>query len=100
MRKPYSRASNERFWFAVDDFVVLRENRYDHERGRIETDWQIVAPDGRRESQHSSIRLYTYRELTEMLQAVGFRHIKGLDADNLEPFSLAASRLMLVATKE
>ena len=90
----------EHFWFGVEDSLVLSRNRYDHETGRIEADWTMVAPDGRREVRHSSIRLYTYRELAGLLRAAGFRHIQGLNADNLQPFALAASRLIVVATKE
>jgi SAM-dependent methyltransferase len=90
----------ERFWAEAGDFVVLAESRYDHETGRIEGDWTILAPDGRREKRHSSMRLYTYRELLDLLRTVGFAEVKGFDAENLEPFALGASRLVLVAAKE
>jgi SAM-dependent methyltransferase len=90
----------ERLWSTSHGFVVLNENRFDHESGRVEGDWTIVAPDGRRESLHSSIRLYTYRELVDQLRAAGFADVEGFDAANLEPFALGASRLLLVATKD
>ena len=90
----------ERSWFTTREFVVLTENRFDHETGRIEGDWTIVAPDGRRETIHSSLRLYTVQELVRQLRGAGFADIEGFDAANLEPFALGASRLMLVATKK
>jgi SAM-dependent methyltransferase len=89
----------ERLWLTAHEVLVLSENRYDHEAGRIDTDWTIVAPGGRREKRHSSIRLYTYRELVALLRAVGFESVQGFDADSLEPFAIGAPRLMLVATK-
>jgi SAM-dependent methyltransferase len=89
----------ERLWRAAGEILVLTENRYDHESGRIDADWTVVAPGGRRETRHSSIRLYTYRELVALLRAAGFAHVEGFDAEDLEPFALGASRLWLVATK-
>jgi hypothetical protein len=89
----------EKMWLSAQEALVLSENRYDHETGRIDGAWTVVAPDGRREMLHSSIRLYTYRELVMLLRAAGFGQIEGFDAENLEPFALGASRLMLVATK-
>lgn len=90
----------ERLWLTTREFVVLTENRFDHETGRIDGDWTIVAPDGRREIFHSSLRLYTFRELARLLRGAGFARAEGFDAANLEPFVLGASRLMLVGTKE
>jgi len=89
----------ERLWLGARDVLVLAENRYDHETGRIDSDWTIVSPDGRRETRHSSIRLYTYRELSALLRDAGFERIEGFDPATLESFGLGASRLMLVATK-
>jgi SAM-dependent methyltransferase len=89
----------ERVWFEAHDVVVLNESRYDLESGRNESDWTVVAPDGSRESLHSSIRLYTYHELAGLLRGIGFTHVEGFDADDLAPFRLGASRLLLVARK-
>lgn len=89
----------ERLWREAGDLLVLTRNRYDHETGRIDGDWTIVAPDGRRESRHSSIRLYTLRDLAAILHDAGFERIESFDAGTLESFTLDASRLMLVATK-
>jgi len=89
----------DRFWFEAGRLLVLGENRYDHDSGRNETDWTVVGPDGRREHRHSSVRLYAYHELAGLLRGVGFTHVEGFDAEDLSPFRVGASRLMLVATK-
>ena len=81
------------------DATATRTNRYDHETGRTESDWTIELRDGRREELHSSMRLYSYREIASLLQDAGFRHMRGYDGASLEPFTLGASRLWLVATK-
>jgi SAM-dependent methyltransferase len=89
----------DRLWFSAGDVLVVSENRYDHDSGRIETDWTIIAADRPREYRHSSIRLYTYHELVELLRGVGFVRIEAFDAAELGPFRVGASRLIAVATK-
>jgi SAM-dependent methyltransferase len=89
----------DRLWFAARELSVLSENRYDADSGRNETDWTVVGADGTRESKHSSMRLYTFPELAALLSRVGFTHVEALDAENLGPFHLGASRLIAVATK-
>jgi hypothetical protein len=89
----------DRSWVEAGDVIVLTENRYDPETGRIEADWVIVGPDGDRERHHSSIRIYSFHELSKLLRAAGFETIEGFDAGSLEPISVGGSRLLLVATK-
>jgi len=89
----------ERRWSFAGDVLLLTENRYDHQTGRIDGEWTIVSPDGHRETRHSSIRLYAFRELSALLRDAGFEQIEGFDADTLESFGFGASRLILVATK-
>jgi SAM-dependent methyltransferase len=87
-----------RFCFGSDQALVLDESRYDFETGRTESDWTVITPDGSREHLHSSIRLYTYCELVELLRKVGFTRFEGFDGKDLAPFQLGAC-LCLVATK-
>jgi SAM-dependent methyltransferase len=89
----------DRWWFAAGDLFVLSENRYVKETGRNETDWTVVGQDGTFERLHSSIRLYTVRELVSLLTGVGFMTVETFDAADLSPFELGASRLIAVATK-
>jgi SAM-dependent methyltransferase len=89
----------DRHWFEVRDSLVVAENSYDAVRGRVEGHWTIVDPDGTRSSQHSSMRVYTFVELRAVALGVGFDRVDGLDSDELTPFHLGSSRLLLVATK-
>jgi SAM-dependent methyltransferase len=86
----------ERAWSRAGETVILQERRYDHERGRIDVDWTFIA-HGRTAESRSSIRLYTYRELTELLRSAGFGRVDGYRARG-EPFSVpGAGRMLAVA---
>lgn len=89
----------DRLWYESGDVLVLVNNRYDPGTGRIEADWTLVGPDGSRDAQHSSMRIYSFAELRALVLRVGFDRVEGFDSDSLEPFHLGASRLFLVATK-
>lgn len=88
----------ERDWWEIDDVSVLMATEYVAGTGRVETDWTYILPDGRRETQRSSIRLYSLAELSALLEDVGFTSFRATD-DELEPFELGSHRLWLVATK-
>jgi SAM-dependent methyltransferase len=88
----------DRTWWDVEDVAVLMDAEYVPGTGRVETDWTTVGPDGRRDTQRSSIRLYSLAELSDLLHEAGFVSFEAHD-DELEPFALGASRLWLVATK-
>lgn len=87
-----------RGWIKLNDVYMLEERKYDHATGRAETRWTLIH-DGRITEWHSSIRIYTYRELVEMLAEAGFTRFQGYDTSTGKPFALGASRLSMVATK-
>lgn len=76
---------------------LLHETQWNFETSRIEEDWTFVE-NGKSESRHSSLRLYSYRELCDLLREAGFQHFEGFDTLTGEPFSLGSSRLALVAS--
>jgi hypothetical protein len=86
-------------WQRVGESLVLRQQRYDHELARVNAEWTLIGPDGSREVVESSIRLYSYAELTGLLRGVGFVSFDAYDTTSGEPFALGADRLTLVATK-
>ncbi len=88
----------QRGWSWWGDTRVLEERRWDLEAGRVEVTWTFQR-DGREVSRPSSIRVYTLRELCELLRAVGFSKLTALEALTGEPFTLESKRLTLVATK-
>jgi SAM-dependent methyltransferase len=91
------RIFRESGWERVGQTLVLQERRIDHEAGRIESDWTFVL-DGAVFSRSASIRLYTYRELANLLLAGGFTDVVGYDDDG-RPFAVPRSdRLRIVAT--
>lgn len=89
----------EQMWNRMGETLVLHENRFDHERSRVETEWTFIGTNGEREVRDSSIRVYSYAELTELLRTVGFVSFDAYDTTSGEPFGLGADRLTLVATK-
>jgi SAM-dependent methyltransferase len=87
----------ERNWFEVGDSLVLEERAFHVATSRIETWWTFVR-DGERSTQRSSMRIYSLRELTDLLRDAGFGSFTPRD-DDLEEFGVGAHRLWLVATK-
>lgn len=77
---------------------ILQDTRWDAERGRVDTDWTFVR-QGNVTTAHSSMRLYTYRELTELLREAGFKHCRGLESLTGKAFTVGSRRLALVAEK-
>jgi SAM-dependent methyltransferase len=87
----------ERYWFEVEDTVVLQDTSFTVGTGRTETTWTFLR-GGERAEQRSSMRVYSVKDLTDLLLTAGFSSFEALD-DELEPFDLASHRLWLVATR-
>jgi SAM-dependent methyltransferase len=76
----------------------LREDKHwDHASGRVEADWTFTER-GHSESWHSSIRLYGFFELCQLLREAGFEQFEACDSVTGKPFALGAKRLGLVAS--
>jgi ubiquinone/menaquinone biosynthesis C-methylase UbiE len=76
----------------------LRQNvRIDFETGRTEGDWTFIE-NGQTRTVHSSLRLYSYRELCALLREAGFERFDGFDTITGQPFAPGAKRLALVAS--
>jgi SAM-dependent methyltransferase len=88
-----------RGWWQAGDVTVLEERVYDHEAGRIETTWTLIRQGEEPVMRPSSIRVYTYRQLVDLLRAAGFEHVEGFDRTTMEPFAVGARRTAIVATK-
>lgn len=71
----------------------------DIEEGRVQSVWTFVSPEGV-DSRAVSIRIYSLRELRDLLRKAGFSAFRALETGTLEPFRLGASRLTTVATKD
>jgi SAM-dependent methyltransferase len=87
----------ERDWFTSGDLTVLERRSYSVGTARVETEWTFVGR-GERHTQDTSVRVYSVRELTDLLGDAGFTAFTTLD-DELEPYGLGSRRLWMVATK-
>jgi SAM-dependent methyltransferase len=91
----------QRSWLPIKEnppLRVLEDRHFDIGTGRIHTTWTFVSDEGISESK-SSIRIYTYRELCDLLKQAGFSSFYGYETGKLEPFGLGSTRLSLVAAK-
>jgi SAM-dependent methyltransferase len=88
----------ERSRAQVGDILFLEENRYDHVQGRYDTDYTFIR-EGKIEKKFGSHRLYTYREICSMLEAVGLGDPAAFGSLRKEPFQLGASGLYLLSTR-
>ena len=88
----------ERTWYPAGDVVALEERDYDHETGRLESDWTFIR-DGELAKGWFSLRLYTYRELAALLREAGFGALRSYGSLEGEPFEVGAPWLYLVAEK-
>lgn len=86
----------ERAWRRIGDILVLEERRYDFESSRTLTDWTFIR-DGSVYSNQTSIRLYSYGELTRMLADAGFDRFNAYGSIEEDPFQAGSDRLYLVA---
>jgi 2-polyprenyl-3-methyl-5-hydroxy-6-metoxy-1,4-benzoquinol methylase len=84
-------------WWRSGDVLVLEDRTYDYERSRIDVEWTLVR-DGQQDARRSSMRVYGYRQLIELLEEVGFSAFEPYSTVDKEPFGLG-KRLFLVAQK-
>lgn len=75
--------------------ISMKEERsIDIETGRINVKWTIG-----KESQNSSIRLYGYNELKQLLSKNGFGKFKSYGSIQEEKFKFGSSRLIIIGEK-
>lgn len=88
-----------RGWVRFGELTTLEERRYDVETGRVESEWTIIRDGAVASVQSMSIRIYTVRELGEMLTRAGFARWQAFDAATGLPFKLGSGRLAIVGWK-
>jgi SAM-dependent methyltransferase len=89
---------DRRGWKRVGGTMVLEEKRYDHVSARTTTEWTLIQ-NGRMFKKSSYIRLYTFAELSKLLERYGFANLEAYGSLDSEPFGLGSPRLYLVSTK-
>ncbi len=90
-----------RGWGKAGGVHLLEERRLDLRRSRIDVDWLLIHEDGRRSALESSLRLYGFRELAELMGACGFEDVQPIDRASGEPYVVNANgaRVCVVARR-
>lgn len=88
----------KRGWMKVRDIYVLENRNYDALNSRINVEWTFIKK-GLAETRYTSIRLYTYLELVNILREIGFRMFISYGSFNKDKFTFNSNRLYLVARK-
>lgn len=91
---------SKRDWRWADDdppLRILEERRWNLLSGKIEATWTFVGDTV--VSRPVSMRIYTYRELRDLLRSAGFSEFEALVTGKDEPFQLGSPRLSIVAKK-
>ena len=82
----------------IGDILFIEENRYDHVLGRLDTDYTIKRGE-QIEKKFGSHRLYTYRQLEELLAGAGFVKCTAYGSPNAEPYRFGSQGLIFVSEK-
>ncbi len=88
----------DRNWYQIGNIKFLRNARYDPPSSRIETEYTLIR-EGQTETKSAFHRIFTYRELSELVAKSGFKDVRGYAGLNREPFVLGSKRLLLLATR-
>ena len=82
----------------IAGFRFVEETRYDAQTGRIENVFTFARGD-ERETKPASQRVYTLRQVLDLLADAGLRHLDYFGSPTEQPFVLGSPRLLLVAEK-
>ena len=85
-------------WFQVGDVTVLEDRAFDFATSRVESAWTFIRA-GTEQRRHTSTRLYSAHELTDLLVRAGFVSVRFLDGASEAPLTVASRRALVVATK-
>lgn len=77
---------------------LLEDRRFDPATGRIDSTWTWIK-DGKEERYDLSIRIYSFRELSDLLRAAGFSEVTGYETLTGKPLVVGSSRCTAVAVK-
>jgi len=82
----------------IAGFHFAEDTRYDPQTGRIENVFTF-ARGGDRETKLASQRVYTLRQILDLLRDSGLRAVRSFGSPAEQPFGLGSPRLLLVAEK-
>lgn len=85
-------------WYQVGDVYGLANRRYDVRTGRLHVDYTFIR-NGKFDQRECSYRVYTCRQLCELVEAAGMSVAATWGSADRTPFALGSSELLLLATK-
>ena len=88
----------ERRWYQLGDIYLLIYNCYDLASSRLETEYTFIRK-GQVEKRQGNQRVYTYRELCQLLGEAGFTDCAAYGYPEGEPYKLGLPRVWMVARK-
>ena len=92
----YLQLNSRKDWFERDNAIILEHKRFDSLQNRSEIDVTVIDKQGKR-SYHHSIRLYSFTELTMLLEAAGFRVLSVYGSFTGDNFDMKQSRMLILA---
>lgn len=84
--------------FELGGITLVIDSRYDHEQGRMFTDYTFIR-DGRSDKRPGSQRIYTYHQLAGLLREAGLAVVAAYSSVAEDPYKLGAQKLLLVSAK-
>lgn len=94
------RRFQESDWRRYDDGLIVMERRkLDLLRSRIESEWTMITPGGRRRQHHISVRLYSLTELAQMMSRAGLAVRRTWGSFEGKEYGLDSPRTIVLAEK-
>ncbi len=85
-------------WTVSEDMTILQERQWNHETGRVDEQWTFIKGTFK-ETKYSSVRIYTYKEVTDMMKDAGFLKCSGYADFKMTPFSIDGGKLFIAGSK-
>lgn len=90
------RLNSRKDWFERKNAVILENKWFDPIQNRSEIDVTVIDKSGKRHYHHS-IRLYSFTEITMLLEAAGFRIVSVFGGFDGENFDLNHDHMIILA---
>lgn len=84
--------------FEIGDITLAVDNRYDHETSRLFTDYNFIR-EGKGDLRPGSQRIYSYRELSQLLNNADLPITTAFGSRAEEPYKLGSPTLILICEK-
>jgi len=90
--------TNKDYWEFGEDLVLLERRGFDYAESRLNSEWTSLQ-NGQKQISHSSVRIYAYRELIQLLNKYQLEVLDTFGTFTGEPFELGADNLLLICQK-